>query len=431
MGFFKKMNDIVTAWEITVLLCLAYIVFDIPLAAAFQHAPSNAELTLDVFLSGILFWHATYKTSHTFIAKYPRLNHAAQWIPCLPLMTFAVALGGHDGNWPIYLQLVRLLPLYGIIQSMVERTKTRLVPKRFKFFVASTIALLALNGLACGWLVIYPPGEDPLTDYNKALYWLITTIATVGYGDITPSTNGGRVYAMGMMILGATIWGIMIASASRMMLASDRRKERKKEKIEALQSFFRHYEVPKQLQEQVVGFFHHLWSRKMSEDEHAVLNELPSALQTELQTYMNLRPISRVSLFKGVTFECLAAASKKLEQAFFSPGEKIISKGDIGSEMYLIGHGSVTIHNGEQYITTLGEGTCFGELALIGDGLRTTDVTAASYCDVFKLSKERFNELFHSHVDLRKNIERLAQERKTPTSSNAASTSAPPTKMAG
>jgi voltage-gated potassium channel len=189
--------------------------------------------------------------------------------------------------------------------------------------------------------------------------------------------------------------------------------------------------VPKQLQEQVVGFFHHLWSRKMSEDEHAVLNELPSALQTELQTYMNLRPISRVSLFKGVTFECLAAASKKLEQAFFSPGEKIISKGDIGSEMYLIGHGSVTIHNGEQYITTLGEGTCFGELALIGDGLRTTDVTAASYCDVFKLSKERFNELCHSHVDLRKNLERLAQERKTPTSSNAASTSAPPTKMAG
>jgi CPA1 family monovalent cation:H+ antiporter len=127
---------------------------------------------------------------------------------------------------------------------------------------------------------------------------------------------------------------------------------------------------------------------------------------------MNLKPISRVSLFKGVSFDCLSAASKKLEQVFFAPGEKIISKGQIGAEMYLIGHGNVIIHHGEQYITTLGEGTCFGEMALIGDGLRSTDVTASSYCDVFKLSKERFGDLFNAHADLRQNIERVVVERK-------------------
>jgi hypothetical protein len=418
MGFFKKMNDIVTPWEIVVLLSMAWIAFDIPLEAAFQHKPTSVEIALDVILSVVFFRHAFNKAPKAVISKYPQLNHLAHWLPSLPLLSLAVLLGHDDKNWPIYLQAFRLIPVVSIVQAMVERTKTRLVPKRFKFMIASTIAMLVINTLACGWLVIYPPGDDPLTDYNKALYWLITTIATVGYGDITPTTNGGRVYAMGMMILGATIWGIMIASASRLMLASDRRKERKKEKMEALHSLFHHYEIPKQVQEQVVGFFNHLWSRKMSEDEHAVLSELPSALQSELQTYMNLRPISRVSLFKGASFECLAAASKKLEQTFFAPGDKIISKGDMGSEMYLIGHGSVTIHNGEQYITTLGEGACFGEMALIGDGLRTTDVTASSYCDVFKLSKERFNELFNTHVDLRRNIERIVLERKTKTTTS-------------
>ena len=411
MGFFKKMNDIVTPWEIVVLFSMAWIAFDIPLEAAFQHKPSPVEIVLDIFLSAVFFRYALTKAPKPVISKYPHLNHLAHWLPCLPLLSLAVFFGNGDKNWPIYIQALRFIPIFTIVESMIERTKTRLVPKRFKFLIASTIALLVINALACGWLVIYPPGDDPLTDYNKALYWLITTIATVGYGDITPTTNGGRVYAMGMMILGATIWGIMIASASRLMLASDRRKERKKEKMEALHSLFHHYEIPKQVQQQVVGFFNHLWSRKMSEDEHAVLSELPSALQAELQTYMNLRPISRVSLFKGVSFECLAAASKKLEQTFFAPGDKIISKGDIGSEMYLIGHGSVTIHNGEQYITTLGEGTCFGELALIGDGLRTTDVTATSYCDVFKLSKDKFNELFNTHVDLRRNIERIVNDR--------------------
>jgi voltage-gated potassium channel len=412
MSFFKKVNDIITPWEFAVLLGLVYVLFDVPLGAAFKHSVTKPEMFFDLLVTGVMTWHALNKKSHNLIAKYPRLNHIAHWIPCLPLMTLSCLAGANGDNWPIYLQLPRLFALHTMIAEINERTKTRLVPKRLKFIMAFAGVSIALNYLACIWLVIYPPGQDPLTDYNKAMYWLITTIATVGYGDITPNTNGGRVYAMGIMILGATIWGIMIASASRMMLASDSRKERKKEKMEALHSFFNHYEVPKHLQEQVVGFFNHLWSRKVSEDEQTVLSELPPALQSELQTYMNLKPISRVSLFKNVSFECLSAASKKLEQVFFAPGEKIISRGEMGAEMYLIGHGNVIIHNGEQYITTLGEGTCFGEMALIGDGLRSTDVTASSYCDVFKLSKERFDELFTAHADLRQNIERLARERQ-------------------
>ena len=412
MNFFKKMNDIVTPWEALILLAIGEILLDIPLGAAFKHSVTKFEIITDLAISVIFTWDLLSRGPRKQIARFPKLSKMANWVAVLPVMTISVLLAGRDENWPIYTQLLRLIPLAGIIESMMERSKTHLVPKRFKFIAAASITFLAINFFACGWLVIYPPGADPLTDYNKAMYWLITTIATVGYGDITPSTNVGRVYTMGIMIMGATIWGILIASASRMMLASDRRKERKKEKMEALHSFFNHYEVPKPLQEQVVGFFNHLWSRKMSEDEHAVLNELPSALQSELQTFMNLKPISRVSLFKGVSFECLSGASKKLEQVFFAPGERIITKGDVGGEMYLIGHGSVIIHNADQYITTLGEGTCFGEMALIGDGLRTTDVTASSYCDVFKLSKDKFEELIKAHADLRINIDRVVKDRK-------------------
>jgi CRP-like cAMP-binding protein len=144
---------------------------------------------------------------------------------------------------------------------------------------------------------------------------------------------------------------------------------------------------------------------------------------------MNIKPISRVSLFNGVSFECLSAASKKLEQVFVSPGEKIITKGEIGHEMYLIGHGSVTIHIGEQFITNLGEGACFGEMALIDDGVRSTDVTAASYCDIFKLSKEKFLELVGSHPDLCENIARIAAERKNRRADDKRYT--PPTQKTG
>ena len=327
-------------------------------------------------------------------------------------MSAAIGLGANGEHWPLYLQFTKIFRLPSIISLMSERSKMNQVPNLFKFCAVATIVFVMINGFSCVWLVIYPPGEDKLTDYIKAAYWLITTISTVGYGDITPQTSGGRIFAMGMMIMGATIWGILIASASRMMLANDRRKERAKEKMEALHSFFNQYDVPKHLQAQAVGFFNHLSSRNISEDEQAAISELPAALQSELQTFMNLKPISRVSLFKGVSFECLSAIAKKLEQVYFSPGEKIIQKGDVGHEMYLIGHGTVTVHNGEQFITNLGPGTCVGEMALIGDGVRSTDVTSQSYCDVFKLSKDKFEELLSAHTDLRINIERLVLDRK-------------------
>jgi voltage-gated potassium channel len=412
MTFLKKMHDLISSWEATMLTCMAYVMFEIPLEAAFQHDPSKIEISMDLFISALFCWDFLSTGTRRHITRYPNAWIAVHFISCLPLLTLAVAFSGKDQSWPIYLQVARFVRAPGIIEAIIERSKSHLVPKRLKFITVAVVTALAINLLACIWLFIYPPGDDPITDYNKAIYFLVTTIATVGYGDIIPTTNGGRVFAMGVMILGATIWGILIASASRMMLASDRRKERKKEKIEALHSMFRHYEVPKPLQAQVLVFFNHLWSRKMSEDEHAIFSELPPALQAELHNYMNLKPISRVSLFKNVSFECLSEASKKLEQVFFSPGEQIIRKGEKGHQMYLIGHGNVTVHIDDQYITTLGEGSCFGEMALIGDSLRSTDVTAASYCDMFILSKAKFDELFNAHPDLRQNIQKMIEERK-------------------
>jgi voltage-gated potassium channel Kch len=412
MESLKKFKEIVTPWECLLTFSIALILFDLPLGAAFRHAPTTLEISIDIIVSLIFLWDLARSKVAKEISRYSKTLTVINWLAYLPLMSMAIAALGRNEHWPLYLQAAKIFRIRSIIAAMSERSKINQVPKLFKFIAGALIAFVAINAFSCGWLIIYPPGEDGITDYNKAMYWLITTIATVGYGDITPSTNGGRIYAMGMMIMGATIWGILIASVSRMMLANDRRKERAKEKMEALHSFFNQYDVPKDLQAQAVGFFNHLSSRNISEDEQAALSELPAALQSELQTFMNLKPISRVSLFKGVSFECLSAASKKLEQVYFAPGERIIKKGDIGEEMYLIGHGSVTVHDGDHFITNLGPGSCVGEMALIGDGHRSTDVTSQSYCDVFKLSKQKFEDLFNAHADLRINIEKLALERK-------------------
>ncbi len=412
MKFWHKLEDIITPWELLLFLGLGAIALDIPLAVAFLHTPSDTELTIDMLFSLLLTVDLVRFPPKRVIGPYADAYKVMDFIAATPWLSLVVALGYRHTDLVVYIQALHFLRMPRLIQTIVERAEHKIIPKRFKFMVAAYITVLVLNTFACGWLFIYPPTEDATTGYIKALYWLVTTIATVGYGDITPTNNLGRVYAMFMMVMGATIWGILIASASRMMLASDQRKERRKEKMQALQGFFNHYEIPKELQGQVVRFYNHLLTQKLSEDERAVMGELPTALQGELQIYMNLKPISRVSLFEGLSVECLSSIAKKLEQVVFAPGEVVVRKGEIGTDMYLIGHGTVTVHAGEQFIASLGEGQCFGEFALIGEGVRGADVTAATYCDAFKLSKEKFDELFATHLDLRTNIEKLVLERQ-------------------
>lgn len=44
-----------------------------------------------------------------------------------------------------------------------------------------------------------------VTQYLSSLYFVVTTLATVGYGDISPSTNAERVVAIIIMIIGTSL----------------------------------------------------------------------------------------------------------------------------------------------------------------------------------------------------------------------------------
>ncbi|MCX6118749.1 MAG: cyclic nucleotide-binding domain-containing protein [Proteobacteria bacterium] len=419
-GFWKRVEDIITPSDVVAFVALAYIALLIPVKFAFGSSINALDIVIDTTISIFLLsdW-AMFKHKH---AEGPSSAFSAPKVTTLmsisPILLLAPMVSFLNGPFLTILPAMKLFYFVTLINRIKLRMHNKIVPRRFKFIAAAYITVISLNTLACGWLVVYPPVDDSVTAYIKGMYWLITTIATVGYGDITPSSNLGRVYAMFIMVTGAAIWGVLIASASRLMLASDRRKEMKKEKMESLQSFFSHYTIPKPVQMQVVGFYNHLLNQKMNDDERAVLSELPAALQAELQTYMNLKLVSKVNLFKNVSSQCLAQASRKLEQSFYSPGDQIIVKGDYGTEMFLIGHGTVQIHDGETFIANLSEGHAFGEFALLGDGLRSTDVTAVTYCDVFKLSKEKFDSLIKEHADLRLNIERLMSTRRQNINSN-------------
>lgn len=51
--------------------------------------------------------------------------------------------------------------------------------------------------------------NESITGFGDALWWSMTTLSTVGYGDLYPVTDGGRVVAVGTMIFGVGVLGIL------------------------------------------------------------------------------------------------------------------------------------------------------------------------------------------------------------------------------
>ena len=176
----------------------------------------------------------------------------------------------------------------------------------------------------------------------------------------------------------------------------------------------KYYNIPDRLQNSVFGYYNHLYAKRLSDNDTQIISDLPQALQHELQTYMNMKLIASVPVFRGCSISCLKKISSALKQKFYSPGQTIIQTGELGNEMFIIGHGKVEIilKDGKP-VATLHEGQFFGEIALIQETTRNANVRSFGYCDLYILDKEDFTSIIKEHPELLENIENTTLKRSS------------------
>jgi voltage-gated potassium channel len=106
------------------------------------------------------------------------------------------------------LRLLRLVTLL----SVLHRTLGDTLRGRVVTYVAGSAAMLVFVGALAVLDVEQSVPDARITTFGDALWWAMTTITTVGYGDMYPVTPIGRMVAAALMMSGIAVLGVVTAS---------------------------------------------------------------------------------------------------------------------------------------------------------------------------------------------------------------------------
>lgn len=71
----------------------------------------------------------------------------------------------------------------------------------------------------------------PIEQYIMSMYFVVTTIATVGYGDIGPKTTAERVFVIGLELFGVSFFSFMSGALSSIISNYDSSQAALQEKL--------------------------------------------------------------------------------------------------------------------------------------------------------------------------------------------------------
>jgi voltage-gated potassium channel len=120
------------------------------------------------------------------------------------------------------LRLLRLLRLVRAFAGIYRAGMHLQGLARHKGFAWLLIAWFGVMVVCSAWLYIAEHGINKTVDNPfDALWWGVVTLTTVGYGDVTPVTQEGKIAAMVLMLLGIALFGAITATITSYLMSRD------------------------------------------------------------------------------------------------------------------------------------------------------------------------------------------------------------------
>eukprot|EP01065_Artemidia_motanka_P049632 TRINITY_DN8281_c0_g1_i1.p1 TRINITY_DN8281_c0_g1~~TRINITY_DN8281_c0_g1_i1.p1 ORF type:complete len:1107 (+),score=294.30 TRINITY_DN8281_c0_g1_i1:56-3376(+) len=308
-------------------------------------------------------------------------------------------------------KIMRVPSLFQIVTIM--KLDKRVV--NFQFVVVPNVkmvfyAILTLHLVTVLFMLIN--SDDPEYTYTTCLYWTLYTVTTVGYGDISVDSPMKKRFACVLFIVGVLLHGVCISEITLRMQKANVETERRDKMTETL-SIMEMFNIPEELQKEVLAFQYHQLHSCVSGAFVQVLETLPVTMRNRVGLYVRVKFICQVPMFAEQPIDCLVDLANGLKNIVLEPESEVIRAGENGAEMFFVGHGycDVLSPTGDHW-GVIKPGGFFGEIALLTECKRTATIKSLTYCDLFRLPKGKFLEIHGKHQELRDAVRQEMMRRQ-------------------
>lgn len=425
-------SRIKTIWNIIVVLTV--LIFSIVFSYRYTFQIYRCDLlywgllfifAIDVLVnlnSSVKIEHSVSFNRKVIAAHYLKGWFTVDFITAFPfdfILLLAIGIPDeHDGRhlYFIALQLITLIKLLKIKKITKELQQyLRINPGVMRLMDFGFWFTQAVHYIALGWIVIgaSEASRIPIDQYIRALYWSVTTVATIGYGDYYPDheSNIQIVFTIIVQIFGVGMYGYIIGNVSGLIANLDVARAEFIKKIESVRIYLNNKNIPKDMQEKILSYYYYIWDKKKNISDDNPLSDLPVSLSLEIMLYLNRDMLMKVDLFKNAEDLFVREAIQMLKPLIYLPKDYIIRQGEYGDCMYFLSSGEIEVLVNDKQVAKLGPGSTFGETSLLIGEKRSASIHTLSHCEVYRLSKSDFDSLRTRFPEFNDEMEEISRQR--------------------
>ncbi|XP_031554557.1 potassium voltage-gated channel subfamily H member 6-like isoform X2 [Actinia tenebrosa] len=223
-----------------------------------------------------------------------------------------------------------------------------------------------------GWITVlskqmnssYDPSYSSLPDlttrYISSLYFTLTSLTSIGFGNVSPNTNSEKIFAVVMMLVGALMYAAIFGNMTAIIQRLYTRTARYHRDMKVIKEFIRFHNIPENLQGTLTEYFTHEWSAQKDQQLNQVLQRFPESLQADICVQIHREVFSRCPVFENMSDSCLRALSVKFDIMNYLPSYFIIKEGDLAKYIYFFALGTVDVIKDGGSVSILGQGDSVG-----------------------------------------------------------------------
>ncbi|XP_051156319.1 potassium voltage-gated channel protein eag isoform X2 [Leptopilina boulardi] len=433
-------------WDWIILCLTFYTAIMVPYNVAFKNKTSEdvfllvVDTIVDVifFIDIVLNFHTTFVGAGGEVVSDPkviRMNYLKSWfiidlLSCLPYDVFNAFDHDEDGIGSLFsaLKVVRLLRLGRVVRKLdryLEYGAAMLILLLcFYMLVAHWLACIwysigrsdADAGVQYSWLwklanVTQSPysylwtnastgpelvaGPSRRTMYVTALYFTMTCMTSVGFGNVAAETDNEKIFTICMMIIAALLYATIFGHVTTIIQQMTSATAKYHDMLNNVREFMKLHEVPRALSERVMDYVVSTWAMTKGLDTDKVLNYCPKDMKADICVHLNRKVFNEHPAFRLASDGCLRALAMHFTMSHSAPGDLLYHTGESIDSLCFIVTGSLEVIQDDEVVAILGKGDVFGDSFWKDSavGQSAANVRALTYCDLHTIKRDRLLEV--------------------------------------